>query len=448
MRNLFSLTFATLLFWGCAAGSRASAQQSISNADVEGAWQAEEDYFRAVILIERGDGGDLAAYLTDASRSRDTPFSETAVRGDSVFLALDRMSIEFRGRLGAGRRIEGVYTQGDQAVPLTLVPADPGRDNRPQTPRPPFPYALEEVAFEAASGVLLVGTLTVPDGDGPHSAVVLLQGSGLADRDAEIGGHRMFAVLADRLTRSGVAVLRYDKRSEASLDGLTRDAEAAVRYLRARPEVDAARVGVVGHSEGALVAPRAASTAGGAFIVLLSPPATPLGDALVEQNARLAAASGAPEPYVTSVRSLMARVVTAARSGADSAAVTSEIRSAFAEAGVSGDALDARVGAHTSLAFRTLVSYDPGPALGSVRVPTLAVVGSLDLFTPPEETEAPLRAALGERGTVRVIAGMNHWLQPAATGLPDEIEQIETTVSPEVLDLVTVWIKAHTSAGE
>ena len=446
MRTITAIGLGAILLWGCAVTPPATAQPDTSDPDLVGTWQATEDYFRPLILIEPGAGGGIKAYLTDASLSKDAPFSEATVRGDSLLLALDRLSIGFSGRVVTETRIEGTYTQGGQTVALTLVPTELGQAERPQNPQSPVPYSSSDITFEGAAGVRLGGTLTVPEGQGPFPAAVLLQGSGLSDRDAEVGGHKTFLVLADHLTRAGIAVLRYDKRGDVDLDGLTRDAEGAARYLANRPEVDPARVGLVGHSEGALIAPRAVGLAGGAFLVLLAPPAVPVGDALVEQNARLAAASGAPDSYVGSVRSLMRRVVEAAGSDADSVAAAAEIEAAFSEQGLSGDALEASVRAHMSPLFRDLAGYDPGPALRDAEVPVLAVLGSVDLFTPPEENAGPLREALAGRGTVRVVEGLNHWLQPAGTGLPDEIERIETTVDPAVLVLVADWIREQATA--
>lgn len=419
--------------------------------DVVGAWSAEEDYFRAVILIERDADGALVAFFSDAARNRGASLSGVEVRGDSLFLAAAEVDAAFRGAFSAdGPTIRGTWTQGEQTVPLTLTPVGVAAGGA--ATGEPAPYSSEEVTFDSAPRVVLAGTLTVPEGEGPFPAVVLLQGSGLSDRDARVGRHRTFSVLADHLTRRGVAVLRYDKRgggrstgdaAAMGLHDLARDAEAAVRFVRSRLAVAPGQVGLIGHSEGALVAPLAADPAGADFLVLLAPPVTPTGPALVEQNARLAAASGAPLSAVESVRSMMGRVVAAAGSDADSATVAAEVRSAFANSGLSGDALDATVRAHTSPLFRDLARYDPGPALRSVEVPTLAVFGSLDLFVPEENVD-PLRASLDERGTIHVVEGMNHWLQPATTGLPDEIERIEETVSPAVLTLITQWVERQT----
>ncbi len=418
---------------------------------VVGAWSAEEDYFHAVILIEWDAIGSLVVFFSDKGLNRGASLSGVEVRGDSLFLAAAEVDAAFRGAFsGDGPTIRGTWTQGEQVVPLTLTPVG-GAAGGAATGEP-APYSSEEVTFDSDPDVVLAGTFTVPEGAGPFPAVVLLQGSGLSDRDARIGRHRTFFVLADRLTRRGVAVLRYDKRgggrstgdaAAMGLHDLARDAEAAVRFVRSRPAVAPDRVGLIGHSEGSLVAPLAVGPAGADFLVLLAPPATPTGPALVEQNARLAAASGAPPSVVESVRSMMERVVAATGSDVDSAAVAAEVRSAFATSGLSGDALDATVRAHTSPLFRDLARYDPEPALRSVEVPTLAVFGSLDLFVP-RENEDPLRASLGDRGTIHVVEGMNHWLQPATTGLPDEIERIEETVSPAALTLITEWIERQT----
>src|SRR5688500_17261672 len=207
---------------------------------------------------------------------------------------------------------------------------------RPQVPRPPFPYRAENVTVQSVPGVRLAGTLTVPQGAGPHPAVLLVSGSGPQDRDESLMGHKPFLVLSDYLTRRGIAVLRLDDRGTsastgtfagATSDDFARDAEAAVRWLRARPEVADDRVGIVGHSEGGLIAPLVASrTRDVAFVVLLAGPGTPSAELLMAQGALISRAGGDAEREIERTTALQRELFTAIAAEADSAALHGRLR--------------------------------------------------------------------------------------------------------------------------
>lgn len=257
-----------------------------------GTWTAEEAYFNAVVRIERTDDGALAAFvaseqlLSNPESTRRTPFSDVTVRGDSIFLAAPRIGLKFRGAVAAdGSSIKGPWTQGANEAVITLTPAEANSStpSRPQHPEPPFPYATQEITFQNPTNqVELAGTLSRPQGNGPFPGVVLLHGSGAHGRDYDIDGHKPFLVLADHLTRQGFAVLRYDMRGvgaseghfpSASFDDLARDAAAALRYLKNRPEIEPSETGLIAHSAGTLLAPQVVDQLeDAAFLALLMPP--------------------------------------------------------------------------------------------------------------------------------------------------------------------------------
>ena len=447
------------------------AQDTHPNEALFGAWSAEEDYFRPVFRFKRGDDRSVIALLANDKSQEGNPFSSTTVRGDSIFLELASANAHFQGALSeAGSRVEGTWIQGERSASLTLTPIDEtnaaekaSEPRRPQRPEPPYPYVVEEVTFRAGTGgATLTGTLTRPKGSGPYPGVVLLSGSGGNNRNYEIGDHAFFHVLADHLTRHGFTVLRYDKRGVAESEGrlmsasqedFVRDAAAALRFLKSRPSVATSETGFVAHSMGAMVAPQASQRfERAAFLALLMPPSRPGHKVLAGQKARLAAARGAPEAAVDSVRRSARRFFDAIRTSADSAEAASRLRSIYAGRGFEGAQLEQRVAANTSPWFRDFMQYDPVPTLRAVDTPVLAVFGTKDLFVPPERNAAAMRSALEESGagstTVRVIEGLNHWMQPAESGLTTEISEIETTVAPELLSLLTDWMQKHTSVEE
>lgn len=449
----------------------ATQAQNVSDAAL-GTWTAEEPYFNAVVRIERDDNGTLTAFVTseeflsNPESTRRTPFPEVTARGDSIFLEAPRIGLHFRGAVAAdGSSIKGPWKQGQNSAVITLTPAEEASSapSRPQHPDPPFPYVTEDVTFSnAADGIRLAGTLSRPEGAGPFPGVVLLHGSGAHKRDYDIDGHKPFLVLADHLTRQGLAVLRYDMRGvgaseghfpSADLDDLAQDAAAALRFLKRHPDVASSETGFVAHSAGTLLAPKVAhqfETA--AFLVLLMPPSRSGHKMLVAQNVRLAAANGASEAEVDSVRQRMRRFFDVIRSDTDSAAAASQVRSLLKQQGATGEALEAQVEANTMPWFRDFARSDPRPALQKVDEPTLALFGTKDLFVPPAPHAEAMRSALAaspsDDATVRVLDGLNHWMQPSETGQPSEIAQTETTIAPTVLRELTEWIRDHVAAEE
>ena len=291
---------------------------------------------------------------------------------------------------------------------------------------------------------------------------MLVSGSGPQNRDSEVFSHKIFHVVADHLTRHGIAVLRYDERgvgesggsySGATSEDLARDVAAALRFMKRRPDIDASEVGLLGMSEGGLVAPMVHTRfEEAAFLVLMAGPSVPGADIIVEQSALIAAAQGAPDAAVDSIRAVQRRTLEAISTAPDSAAAAERLRAILTEQGATDEQIQSQIQQTTAPWFTYFVRHDPAPALRQIDVPTLALYGSKDLQVPPAQNADPMRTALAEApsddATVRVLDGLNHLFQPADTGSPAEYAQIETTMAPEALQVVTDWIQARTSAGE
>jgi hypothetical protein len=294
--------------------------------------------------------------------------------------------------------------------------------------------------------------------------VVLVTGSGPQDRDESLLGHRPFAVLADHLTRQGIAVLRYDDRGVAKSTGrfadatsadFAEDALAAVHYLRTRREVG--KIGIAGHSEGGVIAPMVAVRSPDvAFLVLLAGTGLP-GDSILKMQSRLIArASGVSAEMIELSARAQTRMFAAVIEGGDSAAMRARLRQIGAEAlaqmteeqrrasRLTPAAMEANIAQISTPWFRYFLAYDPRPTLRRVRVPVLALNGSLDLQVPPKEDLAAIAAALREGGNrdVRTIElpGLNHLFQTTTTGAPTEYAQIEETMSPAALSAISAWI--------
>jgi uncharacterized protein len=349
------------------------------------------------------------------------------------------------------------------------------------TPDPSgLPYGVEEVSFPGGSeGVTLAGTLTLPPGDGPHPGIVLLSGSGPQDRDeslAPITALKPFAVIADALTRAGIAVLRYDDRGvgestgdyqAATVEELTDDARAALDHAVAHERIDPGRVGLLGHSEGAIYAAAiAAEDPRVAFVVGMAPPAVDGVSLLIDQYAAVAAAGGAPPEQVAEQRDLAERLFRAAVEG-DQAGVEQAIR-AFAGAmwdaessevqgavGPREDYVELQVRTqaplYTSDWFRSLLASDPARDWERVGVPALGIFGALDTQVPAEQNEAAMRGALeaagNEDATTIVLPDANHLFQQAGTGSPAEYGVLEPEFTPEFLPALAEWLVERTGAS-
>ncbi len=444
-----------------------------------GSWTGGIEQGGAVVLrlgvrFEIAAPGGVAGWLDSPDQgTRDIAVTAVTMVGDSVQFAVPSLGALFRGTADSARaRITGTWTQGATSITLSLARAT-GRETfvRPQDPSPPFPYTESEVAYDGAGGLRLTGTLTVPGGEGPFPAVLLLSGSGAQDRDATMMGHRSFRVIADHLARRGIAVLRVDDRGvggsagnvmELTLADNARDAAAGVHFLRTHKGIDATRVGLIGHSEGGWVAPLlAAESDDVAFVVMLAGPAVSPAELLAAQARGMLTAAGVP--LIEERVAMNAVVFDAIRREPDNeraiAAATAATRDWLAS---QPDAVAAaiRVGMESEAAraesarslqlqttpwFRGLLAYDPAPALRAVRVPVLALFGERDLQVPAAQSAPLLREmwAAHPDGTVQVMEGLNHFFQHARTGLPTEYAQIEETFAVQALELIAVWISTR-----
>jgi pimeloyl-ACP methyl ester carboxylesterase len=435
---------------------------------------------RIVFHIQEADSAYTATLDSPDQGATGIPVTEVLVLGDSVELRLPMIGGVFAGSL-QGDTLAGTWSQGGMDFPLLLERTDSlPATARPQDPEPPFPYAVEEVRFpNPEAGIELAGTLTLPASPGPHPAALLVSGSGPQDRNEALMGHRPFLVLGDFLTRQGIAVLRYDDRGVGASGGdfdaattldLAADAAAGIAFLRTRDDIRPEDLWIVGHSEGGLVAPMVANQRGDlAGVVLLAGPGV-TGDSIIRlQTDLIARAGGASAELLARQRAAQASLNRAVLEieDRDSAAaiIDREMRTSIAamspeersQAGLTDAAArDRFIAASTrrllSPWMRFFVAYDPGPALRALDVPTLALLGSLDLQVPAGENAAALRAALDQsqapRWDVRVLPGLNHLFQHATTGAPSEYGGIEETFAPEAMRMIADWILSVTGASE
>lgn len=419
---------------------------------------------RMALTVKHDSAGGLAGEMISLDQgSAKIPATITA-HGDTLVVAMPTAGASYTATLSArGDSLEGSFKQGG-ALPLAMgkVAALPVAQ-RPQEPKPPFPYDTQSVAFESVQGVKLSGTLTTPRGAGPFPAVVLVTGSGPQNRDEELLGHKPFLVIADYLARHGIAALRYDDRGTAKSTGnfatatsvdFANDAAAAVHFLQSAPRIAKNRIGIVGHSEGGLIAPMvAARSKDVAFIVLLSGPGIPGDSILLLQQALIAKATGAPQTAIDRAATVNRQLYAAVKNAKDSADAVAKINEVVAKVLADATPAERQLGeqqlnsARSQLLspwMRYFLTYDPRPTLQKVHVPVLALGGMRDLQVPANVDLPAIKAAVeaGGNKNVRIVElpGLNHLFQTATTGSPTEYGSIEETFSPAALEIIANWI--------
>ncbi|MGA2651675.1 MAG: alpha/beta hydrolase [Terracidiphilus sp.] len=379
--------------------------------------------------------------------------------GSTLTIEIKTIGGVFEGKIAPDLgTIDGTFTQMGNPLPLVVKRVKDQSElerRRPQNPVKPYPYREEEVTYiNKAAGNTLAATLAIPNGKGPFPAVLLITGSGPNDRDESMLGHKPFLVLSDYLTRKGIVVLRADKRGVSKSTGdlanattadFATDAEAGVTFLKTRSEVDAHKIGLIGHSEGGIVAPmEAVADPSVAFVVMMAGSGV-RGDQVIPEQLRLIEmANGASKETADADAEKERETLTAVETEKDPKALEHLLGVKLAAEGMPDAQIAVQIKAATSPWFRFFITYDPATALRKLTIPVLVLNGSLDLQVPPAQNLAPIRKALEDAGNshfeVDELPGLNHLFQTAKTGSPIEYGQIEETMSPIALDKIASWI--------
>ncbi|MDR0421065.1 MAG: lysophospholipase [Prevotellaceae bacterium] len=330
----------------------------------------------------------------------------------------------------------------------------------------PETYYSEDVIFtNEKENFKLAGTLTMPSREGTFAAVVLISGSGSQNRNEEIYGHKPFLVLADHLTRSGIAVLRFDDRGFGESEGynpnvttenFADDVEAAVNYLLSRNEIDKTKIGLIGHSEGGIIAPMLAAKSDDiAFIIMLAGSGIQGKDLLLMQTSLLAKASGIPDSTAkqssllnSQLYDLVCTVDDSKQREEKATEYISQYLSNIAPA-LKGNQTDEEISSKIIREINNpwivyFLRYNPAIALEKVQCPVLAINGSKDLQVPSKVNLDAIKTALEKGGnkdfTVKEFEGLNHLFQECNTGSPMEYATIKQTFAPDVMNEISEWI--------
>ena len=369
--------------------------------------------------------------------------AEKTVKDDgTIKVKVGMIGATFEGKMADGE-IKGTYVQNGFPLPLTLKP---GKlvVKRPQTPAPPFSYKEESVSFTNAQ-YTFNGTLTLPENYSKNTPVVLMvTGSGHQDRDEELFSHKPFAVIADALARQGIASLRYDDRgwgdksvnfADFTTDDFRQDAAAAIPLLRKRFN----KVGILGHSEGGTIAMMLAAEGKADFIVSLAGMAISGKETLIMQNRQAMSAIGLPKETVDSYCNSISKALDEIASGKKA----NEINIDDVPVALKPVTIKALQQADTPY-IRHFLTVDVGKLLPKIKCPVLALNGTKDTQVDCDANTTRIEKGLADcKHSIKKIDGVNHLFQHCNTGIVTEYQQIEETISPEVLQVVAKWIKTN-----
>jgi len=454
----FAVRWSALLLAAMTCG--AAAAESPLTGDWIGTLEAQGQRLRLALHVSAAPSGGLQATFDSLDQhASGIPVDEIRLELNLVRFSLKQAGATFQGKL-IGDTIDGEFRQSGFAMKLVFHRGVAEGPKRPQNPVPPYSYISEDAEFENhAAHITLAGTFTIPrEAEGAARtrkppAVVLIVGSGPNDRNESILGHKPFLVLADYLTRHGIAVLRYDKRGigksggsykTATIVEFAADASAAVDYLLARSDIDHRRIGLVGHSEGGILGPLvAAERKDIAFVVMLAGTGVTGERIVLTQTDSMSRVEGMSEADLAQQHKRVARVVEILKAEPSIPAAAEKVHAEF---GYSPE-VDKMLLFNTAHA-RHFLKYDPAPTLEKLKMPVLALIGDLDCQVAPDENLAAIAAALKKGGNDRFttlrLPGLNHLFQNARTGAVSEYERIEETIAPTALETITQWIRRQT----
>jgi pimeloyl-ACP methyl ester carboxylesterase len=439
--------------------------------EIEGQWNGvlkiQGMQLRIVFHINKTNNGLSATMDSPDQQAKGIPVSATTFENSNLKLVVAKAGLEYSGTL-KGQTIEGTLRQSGMEFPMNLSREVIEKPvvKRSQEPSKPYPYYSEEVTFQNGNAnITLAGTLTLPQREGNFPAVILISGSGPQNRDEELLGHKPFLVISDYLTRNGIAVLRYDDRGVAQSKGdfktattvdFASDVESAIAFLKTRKEINKSKIGLIGHSEGGIIAPMVAAKLKVVnFIVLLAGTGIRGDKLLLLQQEAIAKASGTSDEAIQRNREINTKAFEMVFKSASTEALKRDLEKYLKETSVNNPSVNKggmtdeqfialQIAQVTSPWMQYFIKYDPAPTLEKVKCPVLAVNGEKDLQVPPKVNlpaiEKALKAGGNKQVTIKEFPGLNHLFQECKTGAPAEYAEIDQTFSPLVLEVIGKWI--------
>jgi len=378
-------------------------------------------------------------------------FNDVAISDGKVVLAMDMANMKYSATF-TGKELIGTYSQGAFTAPLNLIPTEKlvTRHKKVQEVSQDVSYSVEQVQFvNSDGGHQLSGTLTYPNGP-IESVAILLSGSGPTTRDADVFGHKLFAVLADQLTRQDIAVLRYDDRgvgestgdfSSATSKDFASDANAAYKFIIEQKKFSDSKIGFVGHSEGGLIGAIAGAVNPNIdFFVSLAGPGVSGAQIIIDQSYHIQKLRGVDRDALAKDDKTQKVIIGAIAQGISE----NELVTLLLEHDIPEKQAKAQAMQMTSPWFEYFLKTDPKKHLSQLKIPVLALNGELDAQVLATQNIAGIKEAVSHSNlTTKVYLGLNHLFQPATTGLPEEYSKIDITFSEQVSVDISQWIKSQ-----
>lgn len=450
---------------------------SLTAQDITGQWngllKVQGMQLRLVFNVTKTNDGFSSTMDSPDQGATGIPTTTTSFENSILKITIANANIEYEGTYGEDGIVVGTFKQSGQSFPLNLSKkvVEKEKLSRPQEPIQPYSYYSEDITFEnEKAGINLAGTLTLPKKEGVFPVVILISGSGPQNRDEELLGHKPFLVISDYLTKNGIGVLRFDDRgvgestgnfkTATSVDFAT-DVESAISYLKTRKEINENKIGLVGHSEGGIIAPIVASKSKDiSFIVLLAGTGIQGDKLLLLQQELIAKANGVSEMDIKKSIQTSSILFEMLIKSKDTTTLKADLTNKINELlendpnaeipnGMKKEEfVSLQVNQISSPWMIYFIKFNPATTLEKVKCPVLAINGEKDLQVPPKENLTAIKNALVKGGnknvTTKEFPNLNHLFQECNTGSPAEYATIEQTISPIVLDEITKWIKAQT----
>lgn len=438
---------------------------SINAQDISGKWsgilKVQGIKLRLVFNITKTEKGYSSTMDSPDQGAKGIPVTSTNYDDSTLRLEVVNAGVQYEGTLNKENAFVGTFKQGGFSLPLVLTQNEIEKEKivRPQEPTKPYPYYSEEVKFKNTKDKIeLAGTLTLPEKDGKFPAVILISGSGPQNRNEELLGHKPFLVLSDYLTKKGIAVLRFDDRGTAKSTGdfksattfdFATDVEYAIKYLQSRKEINKNKIGLIGHSEGGVIAPIVASKNKEIdFIVLMAGSALRGDKLLLLQKSKIETKMGINKLAVYKSQQIFKGAYdivlnTNLKKEALSDSLSDYFISKFGKA-LAENQKNSLINQLTSIWMVNFIRLDPKVYLEKVSCPVLAINGSKDLQVPSIENLKIIENIFSKntqvKATIKELENLNHLFQECDTGLPGEYGEIEQTISPIALEEISNWI--------
>lgn len=440
---------------------------SISAQDITGTWKGKLSLpmgqLTVVFNIIRAGESYKATCDSPDQGAKGMPAESVTFVNSVLVIKIPTVGASYQGELKEDGKIHGNFTQG-LPFPLVLEKGEVEKPKRPQEPQPPFPYKTEEVTFRnEGAGITLAGTLSLPQTGSNFPAVVLITGSGAQNRDEELMGHKPFLVIADHLTRNGIAVLRFDDRGTAQSGGdfqastsmdFATDAAAALKYLRSRKEINSKKIGLLGHSEGGLIAfMQAAKDKNIAFIISLAGPGIKGDSLMLKQAEAISKSQGMADAAWDSFKPILKNRYALLTQDKSAEQLKKELYEDVMKTVPSGTSVDDNmkkkieneINVMTSPWYIQFMEYDPANDLKKITCPVFALNGEKDIQVDAamnlKAIEENIRSNGNKKVTTKMYPGLNHLFQHCTQCTVSEYGQLEETINPEVLKDITMWIK-------